>query len=104
MAIFGKAEVCSYESQYPDQDKSSENCFIQDKDCCSNKVFVKEGNSDLKMANHESETKTLVFPSTFFYPYINLFEGLEENMVPFNEYSPPWISKDIHVLHGVFLI
>lgn len=104
MAFLGKARVCSYESQDQDQDKSAKKCSIQYQDCCSNKVFVKEGHDNLKKVNYELETDTLAFLNTFFYSYINLFEGLEDNIVPFKEYSPPLISKDIQVLHEVFLI
>ena len=38
------------------------------------------------------------------YSYINLFEGLEKNIVPFKNYSPPLIVTDIQVLDQVFLI
>ena len=45
-----------------------------------------------------------VFVTAFSYSYVNLFEGLDENIVPFKNYAPPLIVTDIQVLDQVFLI
>uniref|UniRef100_UPI00404A80EC HYC_CC_PP family protein n=1 Tax=Gelidibacter sp. TaxID=2018083 RepID=UPI00404A80EC len=40
----------------------------------------------------------------FFNTYINLFEGLEENVISFKTYRPPLLSTDIIILNETFLI
>ena len=103
MSILGKAKVCKDKVQK--KDNPSKQCTsIQEKDCCNNQTFAKEGNDTLKKSSIEFETETIVFLNTFFYTYINLFEGLEENIVPFYDYRPPLLSKDIQVLYETYLI
>ena len=77
---------------------------IQEKDCCNNQTFVKEGNDIFKKSTNILEVDTLVFLNTFIYTYINLFEGLDKNVVPFKQYRPPLLAKDILILNETFLI
>lgn len=103
MAFFSKAEACVDKVQK--KDNLSKQCTsIQEKDCCNNQTFAKEGNNTLKKSNIKFETETIVFLNTFLYTYINLFEGLEGNIVPFNDYRPPLLSKDIQVLDETYLV
>jgi hypothetical protein len=103
MSIIGKAKVCKDKVQK--KDTPHKQCTtLQEKDCCSNQTIVKEGDDTFKKSNTILESETLVFINTFFYTYINLFEGLEENIVPFYDYRPPLLSKDIQVLDETYLI
>ena len=103
MAFFSKAESCKDIAQK--KDNTSKQCTsIQEKDCCDNKSFVKTGNDTIKKANTKLEAETVIFLNTFFYAYVNLFEGFEENIVPFKQYRPPLLSKDIQILHETYLI
>ena len=45
-----------------------------------------------------------LFVTTFAYSYINLFEGFDENIVPFKDYSPPPLIRDVQILDQIFLI
>jgi len=103
MAFYSKAEACKDKAQKKDNPTKQCNS-IQEKYCCDNKTFIKEGDDTLKKSNIKFETETIVFFNTFLYTYINLFEGLEENIVPFYDYRPPLLSKDIQVLHETYLI
>ena len=103
MAFYGKAKVCKDHIEKKDFliKKCSE---LHEKDCCDSLTFVKQGNNVLENAKCELEAQTIVFLNTFYYTYQNLFEGLEKNIVPFKQYRPPLLSKDIQILHETYLI
>lgn len=100
-SLFGSAKTCGMK----EIKTSTKKCSIEgdDDDCCTTKTFTKEGNDNLMTVSSELNTESIVFLHSFLYTYINLFEGLE-NIVPFKDYTPPLISKDILVLHETFLI
>jgi len=100
--LFTKAETCGMEIQKPSPE---ENCSIEKKNCCKDVVKLIEGQDDLKLDFTDLNLQQQVFITSFiYYTYINLFEGLDKNIIPFKDYSPPLIVKDIHVLDNVFLI
>lgn len=103
MSIIGKAKVCQDKVQK--KDTPHKQCTtLQEKECCSNQTIVKEGDDTIKKANIELEAESIIFFNTFFYAYINLFEGLEKNIVPSKQYRPPLLFKDIQILHETYLI
>ncbi|OSS39630.1 hypothetical protein C723_1532 [Christiangramia flava JLT2011] len=65
---------------------------------------MKEGGDDLKLAVNNLIFEQQTFVATFFYTYVNLFEGLDENIVPFKDYSPPFIERDVQILYETYLI
>jgi|TARA_R110001632_G_scaffold232764_1_gene374507 hypothetical protein len=102
VAVFGKAKPCKVKKQ--DLSISFKKCSIGQMDCCSNKSIVKKAEDNLKKSQVELDTNKIVFLQAFFHSYVNLFEGLELDVVSFINYNPPWIEKDILVLHETFLI
>ncbi len=102
MAVLSKAKPCKDKVQ--ESDKSSKECSLGQKDCCTNSTFVKKADNNAKKAQFDLSTDHIVFLQTFFYTYVNLFEGLELKVVPFTTYDPPFLEKDILVLHETFLI
>jgi ubiquitin len=103
MSIIGKAKVCKDKVQK--KNTPTKQCTtLQEKDCCSNKTIVKEGDDTFKKSNIVLENETLVFSNTFLCTYINLFEGLEENVISFQTYRPPLLTTDIIILNETFLI
>ncbi|TVZ28734.1 hypothetical protein JM83_3883 [Gillisia sp. Hel_I_86] len=103
MAFLGQAEICKDKVQK--EDSPIKQCTtLQAKDCCSSQTFVKEGDDTFKKCSPEIETETLVFLNRFVFIYINLFEGLEENVVRFKTYKPPLLFEDIQLLNETFLI
>ena len=103
MSLIGKAKVCAEKVQKK-KEPTKQCTTLQEKDCCSNQSFVKTGDDTIKKANTKLEAQTIIFLHTFFYVYVNLFEGLEKNIVPFKQYRPPLLSKDIQILHETYLI
>ena len=103
MAFFSKAELCKDKVQK--KDSPFKQCTsIQEKDCCDNQTIVKEGDDTFKKSSTVLEVDTLVFLNTFIYTYVNLFEGLDKNVVPFKHYKPPLLFKDMQIINKTFLI
>ncbi|MEO2061681.1 MAG: hypothetical protein ABGW97_01770 [Christiangramia sp.] len=105
-SFFSKAESCGMEADsYRNQlSKPCQNPSIDKKSCCSDQKIVKEGGDDLKLAVNNLIFEQQTFVATFFYTYVNLFEGLDENIVPFKDYSPPFIERDVQILYETYLI
>jgi len=99
--FFSKAENCGMEMKKLSPNKD---CSFKKSNCCSDVIKQFEGQNELK-----SDISTLTFEqqqfiTSFFASYINVFEGLEENIIPFKAYSPPFLVKDIQILDEVYLI
>ena len=100
-ALFSKAESCGMELEKPSPNK---HCNVQKSNCCSDVIKQFEGQSELKTDFSNLNFEQQVFVASYVYSYLNLFEGLENNIIPFKNYSPPLIVTDIQVLDQVFLI
>ena len=100
-ALFSKAESCGMEMQKP---APLEGCSIQKESCCNNVLVQIEGQSELKTNLSDLSHEQEVFIALYIDSYLNLFEGLDNNIVPFRYYSPPLLIRDIQLLDEVFLI
>lgn len=100
-SFFTKADTCGMEKQQ--SLKPCENS-VTEKSCCSDQQIIKEANQDLKTSFDKLTLEQQTFVATFFYTYINLFEGLDENIIPFKTYSPPLIKRDVQTLYETYLI
>jgi len=99
----GNAKTCKDEVQKTNS--TNKQCTsLQEEECCSNQSFFKTGDDTIKKASVEVGLETIVFLDTFFYTYVNLFEGLNTTIVHLNEYRPPLLSKDIQILDEIYLI
>ncbi|QCX02240.1 hypothetical protein FGM00_00865 [Aggregatimonas sangjinii] len=72
--------------------------------CCNDELVVIEGQEDLKMSSDRLTIDQQLFVSSFVFAYINRYEGLDENIVPFKDYSPPPLIRDVQILDQTFLI
>lgn len=72
--------------------------------CCDDESFTVQGQDDLKMSFDSFGLDHQVFLVAFAQSYLDLFVPLEEIPVPHEEYPPPILVKDIHILDQVFLI
>ena len=54
---------------------------MQEMDCCDNETIVVDGQDDLKLSFDELSIDQQLFIISFATTYINLFEGLEEQIV-----------------------
>jgi len=100
-AIFSKAESCGMEKEIP---LDSKDCSVTKKNCCSDIIKLIEGQTNLKTDLSNLNFEQQVFITSFVYSYVNLFEGLDKNVIPFKNYSPPPLVKDIQILDSIFLI
>ena len=100
-SFFGKAESCGMEIwQSPDSHKHN----FEKQGCCEDETLAIEGQHDLKLSLEKLSFEQQQFIISFVYSYLNLFEGHQENLVPFNHYPPPLLVKDILILDQTFLI
>lgn len=100
-SFFGKAESCGMEVQ-----QTSNTCeydFIK-KDCCHDKTLSIDGHNDLKISFEKLNLEQQKFVVSFIYSFINLYEGLDTKVLPFKDYSPPPLIRDVQVLDQTFLI
>lgn len=100
--IFSKAKTCGMEMEKAVTLNTE--CSIAKKDCCSEKQIIVKGQNELKTSFDNLTLPQQHFLATFAYVYVNLFEGLKENINPFNDYSPPLVVKDIQKLDETYLI
>ena len=101
-SYFSKAKTCGMEMK---RDNDNKECSITKKNCCKDVAQLIEGQDNLKKpALDNLSYDQQLFVATFYYSYINLFEGLHNEVIPFKDYSPPFVVKDIHVLDEVYLI
>lgn len=95
-AIFSEAEDCGMHHPV-------EGAMTGEDGCSDQKVSV-EGQKDLKISFQDLEFPQQVFLASFTFSYVDLFEELPHQFIPFSDYSPPLLVKDFQVLHESFLI
>ncbi len=75
------------------------------KSCCKEEIEVLKEQSKLEtLVFNDLDTEQQLFITSFAYSYINLFEGLSEQIIPHKNYSPPNLVEDIQLLDAVFII
>ena len=99
-AIFHKAKGCGMETEKP----STDGCSIKVKDCCSDEQLIIDGQDELKITFDKLTFDQQVFVASFVYTYINLFDGLEENVTSYRDYAPPLVIRQIYKLDETYLI
>lgn len=98
-AIFTKVHGCG---MIMDKLQSTQN---KQNTCCKDEVEVIKGQDKLKIASFEDlKFYQQLFFTSFVYSYLNLFEGLEQQIIPHKNYSPPNLVANIQVLDQVFII
>ena len=104
-SFFNNVDTCMMKAE---MSKSSSDCAMMDMDmdmdCCTDMEFILEGQDDLKISFDQFTFDQQLFVTSFVYAYINLFEGLDKNMVPFKDYWPPPLIRDVQILDQTFLI
>lgn len=99
-AIFHKAKGCGMEMEKP----STDGCSITKKNCCDNEQVVVDGQDELQLQVDKITIGQQVFIASYVYSYINLFEGLEENVTSYDDYPPPLVIRQIYKLDETYLI
>lgn len=99
-SIFSQAESCTLKIP----DSRPEICTMNENSCCKDMEIIKRGQDDLQRNDLSVNFETFELSFPLIYPQVNLFKGLEKNIVPFREYSPPLLYKDFALLYETFLI
>lgn len=92
-AVFSEAKTCGMEMTANEVDH-----------CCSNEKVSIEGQKELKNSFISFSFHQQFFISTFTFAYLELFETLPKQVIPFNNYAPPILASDIQLEDQVFLI
>ena len=100
-SFFGKAESCGMEMQ---QFSESYDDSLDKKGCCEDQTLAIAGQDDLKISFEKLSSEQQLFVVSFIYSYINFYEGFDTKIVPFRDYSPPPLIRDVQVLNQTFLI
>ena len=77
---------------------------IHKKSCCKDQQIVKQSQDDLKTALTQISFGQKVFFVSFFSSYYSLLNSEPSADVLFAIYAPPFIKRDVQVLHQSFLI
>ncbi|SFU54284.1 hypothetical protein SAMN05216480_106167 [Pustulibacterium marinum] len=102
-SVFTAAKSCGMEML--EATETPKGCEKVTQHCCHDEQHVVKGQKELKDSSIElTTTQQAVLTAYVLYTYLNLFEGLKENVVPFIGYSPHKVVKPIHKLHQVYLI
>jgi hypothetical protein len=99
-SVFSKAESCG-------MDKVLTNaCEKPDvkKDCCKEKQLIHQSNDTFKTLSSDVFSSNQVFIASYIYTYAALFNNLPRQIIPFKNYDPPIVVKDIQLFDEVFLI
>jgi len=99
-AIFNKAKGCGMEMEQP----STEGCSITKKNCCDDKQIAIEGLDELQFQVDKIAFEQHVLIASFAYTYINIFEGLNNNVSSYEEYKPPLVIRRIYKIDETYLI
>ncbi|OEJ99205.1 hypothetical protein A8C32_08525 [Flavivirga aquatica] len=99
-AMFHKAEGCGMEMD----NSSTEGCSITKKNCCNDEQLVVDGQDELQLQVDKISFEQQVFIASFVYTYINLFEGLDNNVSSFEEYKPPLVIRQLYKIDETYLI
>jgi len=100
-ALFSKAKSCGMEMQKPATPKD---CNIQKENCCKDIIKQIEGEKVVKTEAQQLQNYQQIMVASFVYTYVNLFEGLDKNIIPFKNYTPPLLVTNIQVVDQVFII
>jgi hypothetical protein len=96
VAVFSKAENCEVD-QYMS--------LIEKKHCCKDELELVKGQDNLKLSKSEDyQLQHQVFITNFAYLYLDLFESVDKEIIPFKNYSPPNLVVDILIMDQVFII
>lgn len=101
LAIFSEAESCGMEMH---SHSEGDSYSLEVDPCCSDQTTVVEGQDKLIVSIDSLNFDQQLFLYSFTHSYLNLFEGLPLQVVPFKYYTPPILVTEILILDQVFLI
>jgi len=104
IAVFGDSEKCSPMMKMDDCEIHPYKSLSFNKStCCKDINQIIQSNLVVEKATKTVAIQTVEFVKPLEIS-VKLFEGLQENIVPFKNYTPPIIVTNISILHQTFLI
>lgn len=100
-SVIRSAKTCGMEKEQSENECENE---VSEGSCCSDRQIVAEGQNDIITSFYSLTLEQQTFVASFVYAYVNLFDGLETNIVPFRDYVPPLLIRDIQKLDETYLI
>ncbi|QLE02803.1 hypothetical protein HX109_14965 [Galbibacter sp. BG1] len=100
VALLKPAENCGMEMQ----DSSSDEEKVAKSNCCTDEHIVVEGQKELKSSFEKLTFHQQTILVSYVLTSLNLFEGLQQNIVPFKDYIPPILVSEIQLENQTFLI
>ena len=99
IAVFSKPDNCGMVAESPTA------LTVEEKHCCKDEVEIVKGQDQLKLSVFEDiNFEQQQFLVSYVYTYISCLETLSQHVIPFQDYSPPYVIRDIQVLDQVFII
>ena len=95
-AVFSEAHTCGMEME--------SNSAMDEDSCCNEQKVLVEGQDELKRSFEDLDFQQQLFVTSLTYSYLNLFETLPGQVIPFEDYAPPLLVTDIQLLDQVFII
>ena len=97
-AVFSKAHSCGMDM--------GDSAFsgMEEDSCCKDQQVLVEGQDELKRSFEDLDFQQQLFVTSLAYSYLNLFETLPGQVIPFEDYAPPLLVTDIQLLDQVFII
>lgn len=77
---------------------------MQKQSCCSDQVIIVDGQDELQDQFQKLTPDQEIFVAVFTTSYLALFEPLPAHNDSFTDYPPPFLKRDVQVLHQSFLI
>ena len=99
--LFQEADTCQMAMNMTSMDMAGEDMDMQ---CCSDVELLVTGQEDLQLSFDELSLEQQSFIVAFTIAYSNVFIGIDKYPIPFKEYSPPLLIRDVQLLDQTFLI
>lgn len=104
VSYFVKAKTCGMETKQESQ-INKKDCVVSKKNCCKDETKVIQGQDNLKDSSlNILSFNQQVFILSFVYSYINILKEVHDKVIPFKDYSPPFVVKNIQLLDELYLI
>lgn len=105
IALFANAENCGMETSDQNLNTSDKGTILTKTSCCTDLVDLLERPDELSLTKTQVlKTDQQVFILSFAAIFSDLWFLAPSKQIPFEHYSPPIFSRDIHVLNEVFII
>lgn len=106
VSLYAAAKTCGMEamtSSFQEEVPLSCETKVLKRSCCKDENVIHQGQDELQSSWEFLDSTSQLWGAFFTYDN-TLFEEWNNNNVPFQEYRPPLLFKDIQLLNVTFLI